>query len=60
MALKQTGYKARLADKKLSEYLKLFGAVSVEGPKWCGKTWTSLNHANSAVYIMDPGGNYSN
>ena len=60
MALKQTGYKARLADKKLSEYLKLFGAVSVEGPKWCGKTWTSLNHANSAVYIMDPAGNYSN
>ena len=60
MALKQAGYKIRLVDKKLSEYLKLFGAVSVEGPKWCGKTWTSLNHANSVVYIMDPTGNYSN
>src|SRR5215469_11829779 len=60
MALKQAGYKTRLADKKLTEYLKLFGAVSVEGPKWCGKTWTSLFHANSVTYIMDPAGNYSN
>jgi len=60
MALKQKGYKTRLVDKKLSEYLKLFGAVSVEGPKWCGKTWTSLCHANSVSYIMDPAGNYSN
>ena len=60
MALRQAGYKTRLVDKKLSEYIKLFGAVSVEGPKWCGKTWTSLNHANSVTYIMDPSGNYSN
>ena len=60
MALRKAGYKTRLADKKLSEYLKIFGAVSVEGPKWCGKTWTSLNQANSVSYIMDPAGNYSN
>ena len=60
MAIRQKGYKSRLADKKLQEYLKLFGAVSVEGPKWCGKTWTSLNHANSVTYIMDPAGDYSN
>ncbi|MCL2043838.1 MAG: DUF4143 domain-containing protein [Treponema sp.] len=60
MSLKKEGYKARLVDKKLREYLKLFSAVSVEGPKWCGKTWTSLNHANSITYIMDPAGNYSN
>jgi hypothetical protein len=60
MPLKQEEYKTRLVDKKLAEYLKLFGAVSVEGPKWCGKTWTSLNQANSVSYIMDPAGNYSN
>ncbi|MCL2801219.1 MAG: DUF4143 domain-containing protein [Treponema sp.] len=60
MALKQDGYKKRLVDKKLTEYLSLFGAVSVEGPKWCGKTWTSLYQANSVSYIMDPAGNYSN
>jgi len=60
MALKKEGYRTRLVDKKLSEYLKLFGAVSVEGPKWCGKTWTSLHHANSVSYIMDPADNYKN
>ena len=60
MSLKKKGYKIRLVDKKLKEYLKLFSAISVEGPKWCGKTWTSLNHANSITYIMDPAGNYSN
>jgi predicted AAA+ superfamily ATPase len=27
---------------------------------WCGKTWSSLNHANSVNYIMDPAGGYSN
>ena len=60
MTVRKEGYKTRLVDKKLSEYLKLFGAVSVEGPKWCGKTWTSLNHAGSVSYIMDPAGGYSN
>ena len=30
---------------------KFFGAVSINGPKWCGKTWTSLNHAKTVKYI---------
>ncbi|MCL2243319.1 MAG: DUF4143 domain-containing protein [Treponema sp.] len=60
MKVGKEGYITRLVDRKLSQYLKIFGAVSVEGPKWCGKTWTSLNHANSVSYIMDPAGNYSN
>jgi len=60
VTLKKTGYKPRIIDAKLEEYLRIFGAVSVEGPKWCGKTWTSLNHAQSVNYIMDPSGGYSN
>ena len=60
MTLTQNGYIPRIIDSKVAEYLKLFGAVSIEGPKWCGKTWTSLNHASSVTYIMDPAGNYSN
>lgn len=40
--------------------MDLFGALSIEGPKWCGKTWTALNHANSVVYILDPENYYSN
>ena len=51
MSLKNKEYKERLVDKKVSDYLSVFGAVSIEGPKWCGKTWTALNHANSAVYL---------
>ncbi len=53
MALTQKDYRPRLIDNKINKYLELFGAVLIEGPKWCGKTWTSLNHANSAVFLTD-------
>ncbi|MCL1877990.1 MAG: AAA family ATPase, partial [Defluviitaleaceae bacterium] len=60
MALTQKGYEPRLIDSKVARYMGLFGALSIEGPKWCGKTWTALNHVNSAVYILDPENNYAN
>lgn len=44
-------YLPRLADEKLEKYLKVFGAVSVEGPKWCGKTWTSSRFSNSSIFL---------
>jgi len=58
--LKKDGYLPRVIDSKIEESLELFSAVSVEGPKWCGKTWSSLAHANSVNYIMDPARGYSN
>ena len=51
MSLKQEGYRERLVDSKIEQYLGIFGAISIVGPKWCGKTWTALNHANSVKYI---------
>lgn len=51
MSLRKEEYIERLVDKKIEEYLAIFGAVSIEGPKWCGKTWASLNHANSVVLL---------
>ena len=51
MSLRKNEYIERLVDKKIEEYLSIFGAISIEGPKWCGKTWTSLNYANSVVYL---------
>ena len=60
MPLTEAGYKPRLIDPVISRYLKTFGAVSVEGPKWCGKTWTSLNHAESVFYVGDPSYGFSN
>ena len=60
MKLKKEGYLPRVIDRIIKEDLEIFGAVSIEGPKWCGKTWSSLAHANSVTYIMDPEGGYSN
>ena len=51
MSLTKENYKERLVDDEISELLKLFGAISIEGPKYCGKTWTAFNHANSAVLL---------
>lgn len=53
-------YKMRLVDKKIEEYLSVFGAVCIEGPKWCGKTWSSSYHCNSRIMIGDPNGNFQN
>ena len=38
MSLRRDGYKERLVDERIGRFLKIFGAVSIEGPKWCGKT----------------------
>jgi len=35
------GYKNRLIEKQFDEYMKAFGAVCMEGPKYCGKTWAA-------------------
>lgn len=31
-----------------------FGAVLIEGPKWCGKTTTAMQQANSMIRLQDP------
>ena len=53
-------YMPRIIDKTIEEYLQVFGAVCVEGPKWCGKTWTSSFHSNSEILIGNPEGNFQN
>ena len=58
--LTPVGYKKRIIDDKISKLMNIYGAVCIEGPKWCGKTWTSKNHALSASYIGDPAGNFMN
>lgn len=56
----KTKYKKRIVDSLVEKYLKIFGAICIEGPKWCGKTWTSSYHANSEFLVGDPRGNFSN
>lgn len=53
-------YRPRIIDQKLEEYLRSFGAVCIEGPKWCGKTWTASEHCRSEICIADPDGNFQN
>jgi predicted AAA+ superfamily ATPase len=60
MALTREEYRPRIIDNIIDDYLAAFGAIAIEGPKFCGKTWTSLNHANSVFYVADPANNYAN
>ena len=53
-------YRPRIMDKVLEKYLATFGAVCIEGPKWCGKTWISSYHANSEFLIADSSNNFQN
>lgn len=47
-------YLSRMADKQLIQNLEAFGAVLIEGPKWCGKTTTAKKHAKSVIELQDP------
>ena len=58
MKLTKKGYMQRIIDKTIEENLKIFGAISIEGPKWCGKTWTALNHSNSVSYLNNTADNF--
>lgn len=54
MKLKSGSYLPRFADALISQKLEYAGAVEVRGPKWCGKTQTSLKLAASALMMQDP------
>ena len=47
-------YYRRTADGMLEELLGAFGAVLIEGPKWCGKTTTAAQVANSIIKMQNP------
>ena len=53
-------YKKRIIDRTIEEYLQVSGAICIEGPKWCGKTWTSAYHSKSEFLVGDPTNNFSN
>ena len=54
------GYRPRIMDRQVEEYLSAFGAVCIEGPKGCGKTWTSSRHSRSEIGISNPSGHFQN
>ena len=48
---KPQGYIPRIVDDQIERYLKIFGAIEIAGTKWCGKTWTALQHGASVSYV---------
>lgn len=58
--MENINYKKRIADSQVEEYLKLFGAVCIEGPKYCGKTWLGRKHAKSETLLQKKEGEKSN
>jgi len=40
-------------DAQVETYLRSFGGLLIEGPKWCGKTWTGRHHSRSEVHVDD-------
>jgi len=51
MRMEEKKYLPRLIDEKINDYLSVFGAISIDGPKWCGKTWTSSKHSKTETYM---------
>ena len=58
--MKRKSYLPRILDDTVEKYLASFGAVCIEGPKWCGKTWTSSQHSKSELSMGDPANNFQN
>ncbi|MEC4295932.1 ATP-binding protein [Adlercreutzia shanghongiae] len=46
-------YYSRVVDSQLDFKLRSSGAVLIRGPKWCGKSTTAEQRAQSAVFMQD-------
>jgi predicted AAA+ superfamily ATPase len=53
-------YRPRKVDAELATYLEIFGAVQIDGPKWCGKTWAGIHQSKSVFEVANPAGNFKN
>lgn len=53
-------YIPRIIDTKVEKYLKLFGAIVIEGPKYCGKTWVGRQHSKSEILLRKGNDNNTN
>lgn len=51
---KLSDYRPRIIDDVIRRRLKSAGALLIEGPKWCGKTTTAEQIANSKLNLGDP------
>lgn len=49
----EPAYLPRVMDDELRDALAFAGAVLIEGPKYCGKTWTASQVARTVVRVDD-------
>ena len=54
MTLTMPGYLPRVAEQAIEGALQRRGAVLVEGPRGCGKTWAARHFARSEACLDDP------
>ncbi len=47
-------YLPRIVDEEIKNKLDFFGALSLEGCKWCGKSTTAEQFAGSVIRLQDP------
>lgn len=52
-------YMDRCIDRSIERDLGIFGAVLIQGPKWCGKTTTAQRFAESSLSLSDPAGDFA-
>ena len=52
-------YMDRCIDRLIERDLGIFGAVLIQGPKWCGKTTTAQRFAESLLSLSDPAGDFA-
>lgn len=52
--LTPTGYVPRLIESRLDTLMRAFGCVEINGPKWCGKTWTAMTRSASIAKLDNP------
>lgn len=52
-------YIRRCVDCLVERDLGIFGAVLIQGPKWCGKTTTAQRFAESSLSLSDPSGGFA-
>lgn len=53
-SLTPKGYKPRLIEGRLDALMESFGCVEINGPKWCGKTWTARTRCASMTKLDEP------
>lgn len=47
-------YISRIVDEEIKEKLDIMGAILIKGPKWCGKTTSAKQVANSILEMQNP------